>query len=200
MRPHNVTAMSLENTTTDTTGERKRWYVLRDFKKWNAKAPAYKELPRIGIRCFTPMRWAIVHRNGKRKREYVPVIHNLLFAYETRRTLDPIIEKTSSLQYQYARGGGRANLMTVPEAEMERFINAVNNDPSPRYFTPSELTPDMTGREIIVNGGPFDGYRGRLLKVQGSKKRRLIVGIEGIMFAAVEVNPAYISFVTASRR
>ena len=85
--------------------------------------------------------------------------------------------------------------MTVSNAEMERFINAVNNDPSPIYFTPEELTPDKIGKEIIVNGGPLNGYTGVLLKMRGTKKKRLLVKIEGFLTAAVEVNPDFVQFV-----
>jgi len=173
----------------------KQWFVLRDFKKWNAKSPAYKELPLLGIRCFTPMHWIIVTKNDKRERVYVPVIQNLLFAYDSRDVLDPIVEKRNSLQYQYVRGAGRANPMIVPNDEMERFINAINNDPFPVYYSPDELTSNMLGKEIIVTGGPLNGYQGKLLKIQGSKKKRLIVEIKGFMAAAVEVNPEYIQFV-----
>lgn len=170
----------------------KQWYVLRDFKKWNAKAPAYKVLPKLGVEIFTPMHWVVAERNDTRMREYVPVIQGMLFAYDTMETLDPIIAKDHSLQYQFKRGSGRATPMTVPEAEMRRFIEAVNNDPSPVYFTPEELTPDMLGKEIIVNGGPLNGYHGRLLKLQGSKKKRVVVKIEGFIAAAVEVNSNFI--------
>lgn len=173
----------------------KQWFVLRDFKKWNAKSPAYMMLPQLGIKCFTPMRWVIRERQGKRSREYAPVVQDLLFAYETRETLDPIVEKEASLQYRYVRGAGRATPMTVSSAEMERFINAVNSDPSPKYFTADEVGPAMIGHEIVVTGGPLDGYQGRLLKVKGSKKKRLIVKLEGLMIAAVEVNPEFISLV-----
>lgn len=179
----------------ETDEQPKQWFVLRDFKKWNAKAPGYKELPRLGIRCFTPMHWVVSTRRNVRKREHVPVIQNLLFAYDTRAVLDPIIERVNSLQYQYKRGCGSAAPMTVPDNDMERFICAVNNDPSPIYYSPDELTPEMLGKEIIVNGGPLDGYRGKLVKIRGSKKRRLVVEIKGFIAAAVEVNPDYIQFV-----
>lgn len=181
--------------TSDICSNEKKWFVLRDFKKWNAKTPAYKELPKLGIRCFTPMHWIIAIRNGKRKREFVPVIQNLLFAYDTRQTLDPIIAKTDSLQYQFARGGRKANPMIVPYNEMERFITAVSNDPSPKFFSPEELTSDMIGKKIIVTDGPLSGYQGELLKIQGSRKKRLLVKVEGLMVAAVEINPDFIQLV-----
>ena len=173
----------------------KQWYVLRDFKKRNAKSPGYKLLLELGIRSFTPMHWVVSTRLGKRIREYVPVIQSLLFAYDTKGTLDPIIEKDSALQFQYRRGAGKNYFMTIPDDEMERFIHAVNNDPSPIYFTPEELTADKIGHRIIVNGGPLNGYTGVLLKMRGSRKRRLLVKIEGFLAAAIEVNPEYVQLI-----
>lgn len=138
------------------------------------------------------MHWIVTERKGIRRRDYVPVIQNLLFAYDTREVLDPIIAKQQSLQYQYQRGNGSASPMTVPNAEMTRFIHAVNNDPSPIYYTVDELTPDMYGRRIIIDGGPLNGYEGILLKKQGSKKKRILVEIPHFLTAAVEVSPTYI--------
>lgn len=169
--------------------------MLRDFKKRNAKYPAYKYLPELGIRSFTPMHWMVSTRLGKMVREYVPVIPSLLFAYDTQSALEEIVEKDKSLQFQFKRGGGRNSLMIVPEVEMERFIAAVNNDNSPIYFSPEELTPDKLGKEVIVRGGPLDGYSGILLKMRGSRKKRLIVSIPGFISTAVEVNPDYIQFI-----
>lgn len=175
--------------------QQKQWFVLRDFKKWNAKSPGYKELPRLGIQCFTPMHWIVTTRRDVRKREYVPVIQNLLFAFDSRAILDPVIERESTLQYQFRRGAGSGVPMTVDEQEMERFISAVGNDPAPVYYSPDELTEDMIGKEVVVTGGPLDGYRGRLLKLRGTKKRRVIIEIRGFIAAAVEVNPAFIQLV-----
>lgn len=152
--------------------------------------PAYKLLPTLGIEIFTPMHW-VINRRTKR-REYVPVIRNLLFANSSRQILDPVVDETPKLQYIYIRGAAQGTPMTVSDGEMTRFINAVNNDPSTLYYTPEELTPAMLGKQIRVSGGPLDGYSGRLLKMRGSKKKRLLVEIPGLMAAAVEVSPDFI--------
>lgn len=169
-----------------------QWFVLRDFKKWNAKSPAYVELPKLGIRCFTPMHWIIVTTNEKHVRRQVPVIQNLLFAYDTREVLDPIIKSRETLQYQFMRGHGSGTPMIVDEKEMERFITAVSSDPAPKYYSPEEIKASMIGEEIIVTGGPLDGHRGKLLRIKGSKKKRLIVEVQGFLVAAVEINPEFI--------
>ena len=82
--------------------------------------------------------------------------------------------------------------MTVGHAEMNRFICAGHSDDSPRYFLVEELTPAMYGRMIRIEGGPLDGYEGRLLSIRGARVKRLIVEIPGLLVAAVEVDPKYI--------
>lgn len=106
------------------------WFVLRDLTRPNAKRPAYRLLEEKGIEVFTPMRWQLVERKGKRIREEVPLLH--------------------------------------------------------------DLTPAMYGRMIRIEGGPLDGYEGRLLSIRGARVKRLIVEIPGLLVAAVEVDPEYI--------
>ena len=134
------------------------WFVLRDLTRPNAKRPAYRLLEEKGIEVFTPMRWQLVERKGKRIREEVPLLHDLLFAHTTCACMDPIVEEISTLQYRYLRGG---------------------------YRKPY-------GRMIRIEGGPLDGYEGRLLSIRGSRVKRLIVEIPGLLVAAVEVDPVYI--------
>lgn len=167
------------------------WFVLRDLTRPNAKRPAYRLLEEKGIEVSTPMRWQLVERKGKRIREEVPLLHDLLFAHTTCACMDPIVEEISTLQYRYLRGGYRKP-MTVGHAEMNRFIRAVHSDDSPRYFLVEELTPAMYGRMIRIEGGPLDGYEGRLLSIRGARVKRLIVEIPGLLVAAVEVDPEYI--------
>ena len=85
--------------------------------------------------------------------------------------------------------------MTVSEAEMNRFIQAVRSTESPRYFMPEEITPSMLGRPIRMIGGSLDGYEGTLLTVRGSKVKRLLVELPGLLTVGVEVDPDYIQFV-----
>ena len=79
----------------------KCWYALRDLKRSNAVYPAYKQLRELGIEVFTPMKWRITKKNGKQIGREVPVMPDLLFAHDTRKNLDPIVAKTSTLQYRY---------------------------------------------------------------------------------------------------
>ncbi|MDE6314953.1 MAG: UpxY family transcription antiterminator [Muribaculaceae bacterium] len=150
-----------------------QWFVLRDLKRANAKLPAYKQLAEAGFDVFTPLTTRISVNGGKRMKEDVPVIRDLLFVHATRSDLDPVVARTDTLQYRFVRGGKYCDPMTVPAVDMHRFITAVGSSEKVRYYQPAEITPDMLGAEIrLVCDGPLDGYTGRLLKVRGSTRRQ----------------------------
>ncbi len=172
----------------------KRWYVMRDLKRANAKEPAYKLLEGKKMEVFVPMKWRLVTRGGVRIREEVPFMPDLLFVHETRINLDPVVDKTRTLQYRWLRRTWREP-MTVADTDMERFIEAVNADENPKYYLPEELTPDMFGRSVRIIGGAMDGYSGKLLSVRGSKFKRLMVEIPNLLVAAVSVEPEFITFI-----
>lgn len=171
------------------------WFVMRDLKRHNAKLPAYKQLGDMCMEVFTPMKWLLTVKQGKKVREQIPFIQDLLFVHGTRESLDPIVEKTPTLQYRYMRGKPYRQPMTVREDDMRRFIHAACATETPHYYLPEEITPEMHGRKIRIVGGPLDGYEGHLLTTRGSKAKRLLVELPQFLSVGVEVNPEYIQFI-----
>lgn len=168
-----------------------QWFVMRDLKRSNAKCPAYKLLDELNIRFFTPMVWKTAVRRGKRIPQLVPFMQDLLFVYDSRKTLDPIVEQIPTLQYRFVRGG-MSMPMTVRTEEMERFIKAVSTMSAPCFYTPEEIKPSMIGKKVRIVGGPLDGYEGYLQKIQGAHVKHLFVELPNLLTAAVEVDPEYI--------
>lgn len=171
-----------------------QWFVMRDLKRSNAKQPAYKLLNELKIKCFTPMIWKTFISKGKRILKEVPFMQDLLFVYDSRRVLDPIVERIATLQYRFVRGGKRMP-MTVRTEDMDRFIKAVSTMERPNFYTPEEIKPSMIGKKVRIVGGPLDGYEGYLQKIQGSKVKHLFVELPNLLTAAVEVDPEYIQVV-----
>lgn len=186
--------LSMTDTVSLDTSVRLQWFVMRDLKRSNAKLPAYKLFKSKGIEIFTPMVWKLYVRHGKRCREKVPFMQDMLFVHATRQTVDPIVEAFNTIQYRYVRGGYKIP-MTVREADMQRFILAVDSAEEPCYFTPDEVTVDMIGREVRIIGGPLDGYEGHLQKMQGARTKRLFIELPGLLTASVEIQPEYIQFI-----
>lgn len=173
------------------TTELRQWFVMRDLKRGNAKQPAYKLLGELKIRFFTPMVWKLRIRQGKRVRQQVPLMPDLLFVYDSRKVLDPLVEQIATLQYRFVKGGNHQP-MTVRNADMERFIRAVDAMNNPCFYTPEEINPDMLGKKVRIVGGLLDGYEGCLQKMQGSRIKRLFVELPNLLTAAVEVQPEFI--------
>ena len=53
----------------------------------------------------------------------------------------------------------------------------------------------MYGKWIRIVGGGLDGFEGRLKSTRGSKVKRLIVELPGLLAVGVEVDAQYIQFV-----
>lgn len=171
------------------------WFVMRDLKRRNSKSPAYKQLAEVGFEVFTPMKFVILENQGQRVCEQVPFIQDLLFVLSTREQLDPIVDKTATLQYRYMRGGTYCEPMTVERTDMERFINAVKSAATLQYYLPEEIDHSMYGRKIRIIGGALDGCDGFLLKARGSRKKHIIIELPGYISATIEVNPQYIQLI-----
>lgn len=175
--------------------DEKQWYVMRDLKRRNSNRLAIHDLEDAGLEVFTPMMQMVLNIGGRRQRKTVPVIQDLLFVHESKEKLDPHVARYPNLQYRYVKGCSVDDPMKVKEADMTRFIKAVNGGDSTVYYRPGELTEAMYGRTIRIVGGPLDAIEGRLLSVKGLRKRRLIVEIPGLISASVEVAPEFITFV-----
>lgn len=168
-----------------------RWFAMRDLKRTNAKLPAYKMLAELGFEVFTPMRWKLTVRHGRRLRQKVPFMQDLLFVHTTRQLLDPVERRTPTLQYRFLRGEYCVP-MVVRDEDMELFIKAVGTTENVSYYLPNELTPQMTNRRIRIIGGPLDGCEGKLLTVRGSRVKRLLVELPNLITVGIEVSPDYI--------
>ncbi len=173
----------------------KKWFVLRDLKRANSNSPAYKELKEMKFEVFTPMRWRITGHGGKKVRELVPFIQDLVFVHDTYERVDDVVNRIPTLQFRFGRGMGYREPMTVRTEDMDRFMTAVAHTEDPVYFAPGEITPDMYGRTVRIIGGFLDGFEGKLLKSRGSRMRTLLVEIPGHITMAVKIHADYVEIV-----
>ena len=171
--------------------DEKQWFVMRDLTRSNAKHPAYRMLEEKGLTYFTPMTWKIVVKGGKRERRFIPLMQDLLFVYDTRTAIDPIVARVRTFQYRFLRGTNREP-MTVRKEEMERFIRVVSSSEFPHYYRPEEVTSAMYSRKIRIIGGELDGCEGYLETSRGSKVKRLLVEMPKLLAATVEIKGEYI--------
>ena len=143
-------------------------------------------MERSGIEVFVPMCYRIVEsRSGVKSRKFVPAIHNLLFARSTREELQQLKEGVSYLQFRVRPEMGRNVPIVVPDEQMAHFMATCKaENANLRYLLPEEVELDK-GTPVRIIGGVLDGALGRLLKVKGSRKKSVVVSIEGLASVAI---------------
>ena len=163
-----------------------RWYVLRFLYRNQPKVR--KLLENDGIETFSPMKWVSRIENGKHTLKYDYAIWDLFFVHSSKKIIDPYVNRFENLQYKFQSGGKQHNPMIVPDKQMSDFIKAIESSKKPLYFAPHEI--DLLGGESIrIIGGTLNGYVGKFVKVKGSRQKRLIIELSGMLCAAVEVEP-----------
>ena len=150
-----------------------------------------------GIECFVPMKEALVERrNGAKRRQMVPAIHNLVFVHTTRERIKTLKQGVNFLQYHTRPQGGKNIPIIVPDSQMQQFIaicKAANE--SITYLRPEEIDI-RKGTIVRVHGGTFDGAEGYFVKIQGKRNRRVVMLIEGITAVALtEISTDFIEVI-----
>lgn len=162
-----------------------QWYVLRFLYRDQPKVRA--RLEEDGIETFSPVKQVIRIINGKRVPRWELAIWDLLFVHAPKKVIDPYVREYANLQFRFKSGGRKGTPLVVPEKQMNDFMTAVKTSrKQPLYFAPDEIDV-AKGTRVRMIGGMLDGYEGILLKVSGSRKKRLIIEVPGTLFAAVEV-------------
>ena len=77
-------------------------------------------LDQKGINSFIPMRYEIHLKNGRRRRELVPVIRDIVFVHTTQSELQRI--KYGIPYFQYMMDIRNGEKIIVPDEQMRRFI------------------------------------------------------------------------------
>ena len=180
----------MNTTITDKTSDiRLQWFAMSATFRRELKARAL--LDDAGIECFIPMKYmAVTKRNGRKAKELVPAVHNLIFVHADKEQIQDIKKDIPWLQWLTRSSDGRNVPIIVPDRDMEQFIQ-VTRDSNEKlvYLRPDEI--DLRkGTPIRILGGPFNGIEGTFIKIQGHRNRRVVVMLKNIIGVAMaEITP-----------
>ncbi len=168
-----------------------RWWAMSAV--YNRSLRAKEILEEQGLEVFVPMHYVLRQFAGRKYREYLPAVNNLLFVCAGAEEIKAAKAKLPWLHYLVRREGGRGIPIVIPEQQMQNFIAvASHTEEQLTYFTPEELHGLDAGQRVRVHGGPFDGVEGLFVRVQGVRNRRVVVSLDGVMGVAVTVSPDFI--------
>ena len=150
-----------------------------------------------GIECFVPMINTIIEkRNGCKKRQQVPAIHNLIFVHSTKAVIQEVKRGVDYLQYRTMPKNGKNTPIIVPDKQMQQFI-AVTQTTNEEliYLSPEEINIEQ-GTKVRVHGGTFDGTEGLFVKLRGKRNRRVVLLIQGVAAVAMaEISTDFIEII-----
>ena len=169
----------------------KHWFAIRVTYSRELTVQAYFKA--ASIECFVPMRYILKLQQGKKRRILEPVIHNLIFVHTTKTELDRIKAEMGiklPIRYMMQTDGEQRIPITIPDDQMRHFMAVTNtHDEQLQYLDPAEINL-LHGDRVRIIQGMFAGIEGIFLRIKGSRSRRVVVSIQGVMAVATAAVPA----------
>lgn len=147
------------------SSEKMQWFAMRATYRRGMQIKAL--LDKEGINNFIPMRYEVRIRNGRKRRELVPVISDLIFVHAVQSELQKVKFKLPYFQYMIDIRNGQK--IIVPDDQMRQFIAVAGTyDEHLIFFSPDEVNL-RRGTKVRITGGDFEGYEGVFVKVKGAR-------------------------------
>jgi transcription antitermination factor NusG len=158
-----------------------KWYAMRVTY---SREVAFKEYLDVReIESFIPMRYQECYSGGRKCRKLIPVIHNLVFVYSSKKLLDTIKKEVEDrLPVRYIMDREVHCPIVIPEKQMRDFIAVAGTYDEQLIWLDPSTTTYKKGDKVRITGGLFTGVEGELVRIKGD--RRVVVSIQGFMAVA----------------
>lgn len=171
------------------------WFAMSAPYRRELKAKEY--LQAKGIECFVPMVNALVEkRSGTKIRKQVPAIHNLIFVHTSKNVIQEVKRGVDYLQYRTMPREGKNIPIIIPDRQMQQFITVTQTTNEELIYMRPEEVNIAKGTRVRVHGGAFDGTEGVFVKIQGKRKPRVVLLIQGVAAVALaEISTEFIEII-----
>lgn len=183
------------------------WFAMR--ATYGRNVTAQRLLSDAGIsETFIPMK-----REGRRIRRessasntrppvMSPAVKDLIFVRARRAEIQTVKHSIPFLHYIMVKSkttaDGAAEPLTVPERQMRPFIDANTPDGDDlEWLSPADLKP---GQHFSILEGPFRGLEATLQRLPGRRARSVIVSIEGLIAAAINLPIEYLAKIPSTNQ
>lgn len=166
------------------------WYPMR--VTYNREMQMKSCFDALGIECFVPMKYVIEEEDYAVKEKLVPAIHNLIFVHSTQETITGLKMNNKDfapLRYMMKHtGDSETQIMTVPDREMENFIQVTAmTDHSVIFLEDSDYLKKI-GKTVRIKEGQFKDVVGVVKRIK--RNRCVVIRIEGVAAVALTNVPS----------
>lgn len=164
--------------------ELSEWYVLR--VTYQRELIAKRRLDELGITSFVPTRKVEVRgASGVKRIQRKALVHNYIFVFSNKQAIDSVkCFELPYLRYVVHTQNNEKTLMRVPERQMRSFMLVTGSEDERLQLLQAESVDLKLGTKVRVVGGIFAGAEGILVKIPGSRSRRVVVQIDGVAMVA----------------
>ena len=143
-----------------------------------------------GLEAYVPVRYQYKTIRGQKQRKMIPAVSGYIFVKATTKELEDWIMNSHYLIFpRKSSFTDKEEFLTVPNHEMENFIAVIEKAGEHiTYFKPEEIALNP-GDKIRIRGGFYDGREGIITRIKGKRNKHLVVQIQGVLVAAVELQP-----------
>ena len=165
------------------------WFVMGS-KNHMKELQIRDEARTKGLEAFVPITYAYKTIRGQKQRKLVPAINGYIFVKATTKQLEQLIANSHYTIFpKKSTFTGREDFLIVPNHDMENFIAVIEKaGEHVTYFRPEEISL-QEGDKIRIKGGLYDGHEGIIMRIKGKRNKHLVVQIQGVLIAAVELTP-----------
>lgn len=172
-----------------------QWYVLR--ATYNRVEKGLDALKAKMTYIYLPKRLTLKQVGLKKKREWEPLLPNMVFVYSSQDIIERTFRENRELaHYRFYRDktrqindcGGKHPPMVIPYNEMMNFIRltSVENEHI-RLVTP-EHCHYKSGDRVRIVDGDFVDVEGRVARIAG--QQRVVVEMRGVCLVATAYIPS----------
>ena len=142
------------------------------------------------IKNFIPMHYEACSCGCRKYRKLVPVVHNLVFVYSSRKLIDSIKKELDyRVPVRYIMDQETNTPIIVPEKQMTDFIAVAGTYDEQLLWLKETHIACKRGDRVRIKGGLLKGVEGILVRIRGD--RRVVVSIQGFMAVATAfIHPA----------
>ena len=173
------------------------WFPM--YCTYGSELNVKSELDRLKVENYIPMVCQQVERDGEKRRELVPAIHNLIFVHESQQEITRLKmfnKQCTHMQYMVHRpsvASDRSEIIVVPDVQMDNFIRLTSVMSDDLVYLKYTDFLDKVSQRVRVIDGNFTGAEGVIKRIK--KDRVVVVLVKGVAAVAItHLPPSYLQF------
>lgn len=159
-----------------------RWYAMSAIYRSELKVKDY--LDSRGIECYVPMTEVMRLRRGRRVREKIPAVCNLIFVHSDSRTINDIKAVQPRLQFKTMPVEGHNERIVIPDAQMAEFIKVSSSPAIEKEYIDPTLLKLRAGQRVKVTLADGTQIEGIFMTLK--KKKTIVVNAGSVIAIAFD--------------